>query len=141
MVLGRVWEVCGVPSVSKGREVGRGVEAELSEGVPEGVPETCVQLGVFIFSGGDFGETFGEGYWELCSGTCARIGLRGGLLVLGRVCEVCGVPSVSKGREVGRGVEAELSEREKERKREREREREFKPSQRSSDPYTLICCC
>ena len=82
--------------MSKGRGVGRGVEAELSEGVPEGVsegvpegvsegvsegvPETCVQLGVFIF----FGGNFGEGYWDFYSGTCTRIGLRGGLLVLGR---------------------------------------------------------
>ena len=49
-----------LPSVSKGTGVGRGMEAELSEGVSEGVPEgvsegvseTCVQLGVFIFFGG-----------------------------------------------------------------------------------------
>ena len=52
-----------------------GVEAELSEGVPEGVLESCVQMGETYFLGGDFGESFGEdfgralgegfeGFWE-----------------------------------------------------------------------------
>ena len=44
--------------MSKGRGVGRGVEAELSEGVPE----TCVHKGERYFLGGDFGESFGEGF-------------------------------------------------------------------------------
>ena len=39
-----------------------GVEAELSEGVPQGVPQTCVHKGERYFFGGDFGESFGEGF-------------------------------------------------------------------------------
>ena len=43
-----------------------GVEAELSEGVseglPEGLPEACVQMGDTYFLGGDFRESFGEGF-------------------------------------------------------------------------------
>ena len=38
------------------------MEAELSEGLPEGLSETCVQKGDAYFLGGDFGESFGEGF-------------------------------------------------------------------------------